>query len=408
MIVHRGYKTELKLNNRQRTACLRHAGTARFAYNWALARRIEVYEKETRSANSIELHRELNRLKKTVYPWMYEVSKCAPQGALQNLDRAFANFFAGSARHPKFKSKKRGVGSFRLTGTIKVFEGVIQLPRLGRLRLKERGYLPTDAHILSATVSERAGQWSVSVQVEEDIDVPVNDGPSAGIDLGIERMATVSDGTVFENPRSLSRHERKLKRLQRSVSRKKKGSLNRNKAVRRVQRVHVRISNIRRDAVHKATSWLARTKSVVVVEDLNVSGMMKNRHLSKAVADVGLYEFRRQLGYKTEWCGSRLVVADRFFPSSKSCSRCGHVKGVLKLSERTFTCGECGLCIDRDLNASHNLEKLAVSCTESLNARKKGKLWSSRHCDGETSPDEAGSEHRLGLSWRGKFRTTVN
>ncbi|MDP7080384.1 MAG: transposase [Candidatus Undinarchaeales archaeon] len=397
MIVHRGYKTELKLNNTQRTTCLKHAGTARFTYNWGLARRIELYEKEKRSTNSIELHRELNRLKVKVYPWMYEVSKCAAQEALRDLDTAFKNFFTGRARYPRSRSRKRGASSFRLTGTIKVFENAIQLPRLGRLRLKERGYLPTDVHILSATVSERAGRWYVSVLVEEEIDVPINGGPSAGVDLGIERLATVSDGTVFKNPRSFSRYERKLRRMQRSLARKRKGSKNRKKTVHRIQRVHARIGNIRRDAIHKATSWLARTKSVVVVEDLNVSGMMNNKHLSKAVSDVGFNEFRQQLDYKTEWCGSRLVVADRFFPSSKRCSRCGHVKRRLRLSERTFMCGKCGLRIDRDLNASHNLEKLAVSCTESLNAREKGKRWPSRYCGGETTPDEAGIEHRLEL-----------
>ena len=182
MLVQRGYKTELKLNNKQRTACSQHAGTARFAFNWGLARKIETYEKTGKSPSAIDLHRELNKLKKTEYPWMYEVSKCAPQEALRDLDKAYQNFFrrvknGGKKKgFPRFKSKKNSRASFRLTGTIRVFRDGIQLPRLGVLRLKERMYLPVEGtpgvRILSATVSERAGRWYVSVQVKEEVPDP--------------------------------------------------------------------------------------------------------------------------------------------------------------------------------------------------------------------------------------------
>ena len=176
MKTQRGFKTELDLNNKQRTACLRHAGAARFAYNFGLRRKAEAYQAGEKVPSAIDLHRELNRLKQTDYPWLYETSKCAPQEALRDLDRAFANFFrrvalkkagqlTGKVGYPRFKSRKRGIGSFRLTGAIKVFPRHVQLPRLGKLRLKERDYLPVGAHILSATVSERAGRWFVSVQV---------------------------------------------------------------------------------------------------------------------------------------------------------------------------------------------------------------------------------------------------
>jgi putative transposase len=215
MLILRAFRTELDLNNVQKTACLRHAGAARWAYNWGLARKIEAYRKGGKVPTAIDLHRELNVLKKGELCWMYEVSKCAPQEALRNLDQAYAHFFrrvkakkAGKkiqAGFPKFKSKKNGVCGFRLTGAIHIFNNAIQLPRLGRLHLKERGYLPAESvHILSATVSERAGRWFVSVLVEKEIPDPkASYQPGVGVDLGILAMATISDGTRIENPRAL-------------------------------------------------------------------------------------------------------------------------------------------------------------------------------------------------------------
>ena len=248
MNVLRAFKTELDLNNVQRTACARHAGAARFAYNWGLVRKQQAYLDGQKTPTAIDLHRELNELKKTELAWMYEVSKCAPQEALRNLDQAFANFFrrvkerrAGQkikVGYPKFKSKKKGLVSFRLTGAIHVFEKEIQLPRLGRLRLKERGYLPTSGvHILSAMVSEKARRWFVSLQVELEISDPEPiEKPIAGVDLGLNRLAQVSDGNYFENPYALKGSLRKIKRLHRTVSRRQKGGANRGKAVRQLAR----------------------------------------------------------------------------------------------------------------------------------------------------------------------------
>jgi putative transposase len=378
MIVLRAFKTELDLNNKQRTACVRHAGAARFAYNWGLARKQEAFANGEKSPTAIDLHRELNALKKIELPWMYEVSKCAPQEALRDLDKAFANFFrrvkekkAGrnvKVGFPRFKSKKHGLGGFRLTGAIRVFEKAVQLPRLGLLRLKERGYLPTsNVHILSATVSEKAGRWFVSLQVEMEVpDLVIEEKPVVGVDLGINRMAQVSDGTCFENPRALKHSLTKLKRLQRVVSRRQKGSANRQKAVRQLARAHFRVANLRKDALHQATTFLAtlapparagETKSAIVLENLNVSGMMKNHHLAQAIADVGLYEFRRQLEYKGQWYGCEVLLADRFFPSTKRCSQCGNKKAI-RLNERVYSCEHCGQVMDRDLNAAINLEQL--------------------------------------------------
>jgi putative transposase len=360
----------LDLNNTQRTNCARHAGAARYAFNWGLARKLEARQAGKPAPSAIDLHRELNLLKSSELSWMYTVSKCAPQEALRDLDQAFAHFFrrvkakkAGQplkVGFPRFKSKKNGLGRFRLTGAIHVFEKAIQLPRLGRLRLKERGYLPVSgAHLLSATVSEKAGHWFVSLQVEVEIpEVAVVEKPVAGVDLGIHRMAQVSDGGYFENPRALKSALTKLKRAQRVVSRRQKGSANRKKALRQLAKIHSRVANLRKEALHQATTWLAKTKSAIMLENLNVSGMLKNHHLAQAIADVGLYEFRRQLVYKGAWYGCQISFADRFYPSTKRCSQCGQVKPVMSLGERVFRCEGCGLVIDRDLNAAINLEQL--------------------------------------------------
>jgi putative transposase len=385
--IQRAYKTELALNNAQITVCKQHAGAARWAYNWGLARKQEAYRATGTSPSAMELHRELNALEQTDLPWLYALSKCAPQEALRNLDNAFTHFYRrvqlkkqgklrGKVGYPQRKTRKRGLGSFRLTGTIAVFPDAVQLPRLGRLRLKERGYLPTDAKILSATVSEQAGHWYVSVLVEQDYVVPTNQGPTVGVDLGVKTLATLSDGTSEPNPHHLRSCLKKLKRCQRVVSRKPKGSHNRRKAAQRLGKLHRRVANQRANTLHQFTSRLAKTKAVVVIEDLNVSGMLKNHHLAQAIGDVGFYEFRRQLTYKAAWYGCRVIVASRWEPSSKTCSGCGWVDEELALGDRTFHCrnpqGPCGLVLDRDLNAALNLVKLADSSSDSQNACGEG------------------------------------
>jgi putative transposase len=381
MKIARGYKTELDLNNKQKTMCLQHAGAARFAFNWALSKKIAAYKAGQKVPTAIDLHRELNKLKQTELLWMYTVSKCAPQEALRNVDKAYDNFFRkvklkkqgeykGKLGFPTFKSKKKGIGSFRLTGSIKVFPNDIQLPRLGKLRLKERVYLPTDVHILSATVSEQAGRWIVSIQVEEEQAEPeIATGKPIGIDLGIKTLATLSDATPFENPRALKQQLKRLKRLSRAHSRKHKGSKNREKSRKKLAKLHARIANRRRDALHKTTAQIvARTKpaserpSVIVLEDLNIAGMLKNHKLARAIADVGMAEFRRQLEYKAPQAGIVVKYTDRWYASSKTCSMCGWVNQDLDLSQRVFVCVDCGYFADRDYNAAKNI--LAVSSTE--------------------------------------------
>ncbi len=226
--------------------------------------------------------------------------------------------------------------------------------------------------VLSATVSEQAGHWDVSLQVEQDRAVPANTGPVVGVDLGVKALATLSDGAVMSNPRPLKRRLTQLKRFQRAVSRKRKGSQNRKKAVRRLGRLYRKIANQRAHTLHQVTTQLAKTKSVIVIEDLNVSGMLRNHHLAQAISDGGFYEFKRQLLYKAAWYGSRVVLADRWYASSKTCSGCGWVDEDLTLADRTFRCRNpqigCGRVLDRDLNAAINLSKLAGSSSDSQNA----------------------------------------
>jgi len=267
---------------------------------------------------------------------------------------------------PRFKRK--GVReSFILTGTIR-FEGrKIQLPRIGKVRIKEKRKSYYKGRILSVTVRRRANRWFVSVTVEKEVPNPKPiKGNAVGVDLGIKTLATLSDGTTFQNPRALGRRLKKLKQISKSLSRKKKGSRNREKAKLRLAKMYLKTFNTRQDTLHKVTTYLAKSHSKIVIEDLGVSGMMKNRRLAHAIADVGFYEFRRQLEYKCKWYGSQLVVASRTFPSSKKCSSCGHKKKDLSLSEREYVCETCGMRIDRDLNAALNL--VTVSLPETLTA----------------------------------------
>lgn len=368
MKVYKAYKTELKLNNKQRTLCLKSAGAARFAYNWGLRRKIDTYEAAGKSPTAIDLHKELVAAKKAEFPWMYEVSKCAPQEALRNLDGAFNNFFrrckaGGKPGFPKFKSRHKGIGSFSLTGCVHARAARIKLPRIGWVRLKESGYLPVGTKPLRTTVSEKAGHWFVSVQVEEEVEQPSSTGKSVGVDVGVSSLASLSNGVKFDNPKPLKCAQKKLRRLNQSVSRKQKGSNNRKKAVRLLQRQQYRVSCIRKDATHKATTAIIKSFSLIGIESLNVAGMLKNHNLAASIADAAMSEFLSQLKYKAGWYGCTIVEAPRFYPSSKTCSKCGNVKSDLKLSDRTYRCDVCGLSIDRDLNAAINLKNLAVSST---------------------------------------------
>jgi len=375
MQVHQAYRYELDPNAAQRVLLAKHAGVARFAYNWGLQKRIELFETnegKDRFTTAIAQHRVLNALKASAFPWMYEVSKCAPQEALRDLERAFRNFWRGrqagrNVGFPRFK--KKGVSdSFRLTGSIQVQSQAVQLPRLGKLRTKEATE-KFSGRVLSATVSREADRWYVSLAVETERPDPVPvQGEAVGVDVGIDAFATLSDSTKIASPNPLHKALKRLRRASKQHSRKTRGSNNRKKSACRLARLHRRVKNIRRDFLHKTSTTLAKTKSVIVVEDLHVKGMLQNKHLARHIADAGWGDFRRMLAYKTVWYGSTLVVAPRFYASSKTCSSCGHLMSELPLQIRSWSCPACSAHHDRDINAAMNLQRFSTGSSPGIDA----------------------------------------
>jgi putative transposase len=365
------HKIALDPNNAQATYFARAAGTARFAYNWALAewqRQYEAWKLDNSQPKPSQaaLRRQLNAKKREHFPWMLEVTKNAPQMAIIQLGDAFKNFFAGRAKYPQFR--KKGVHDrFTLTNDQLSIDGCrIRIPNLGWVRMRES--LRFAGKIMSATVSRVADRWFVSITVDtvDDSHLPKAENQGAvGVDLGVSALATLSTGESIPGPKPHKALLARLQRLSRNLSRKEKGSANRKKARAKLAKLHARIAAIRSDALHKLTTDLTRRFHTISIENLNVCGMVKNRHLARSIADMGFFEFRRQLEYKATMRGGQVVVADQFYPSSKTCSACGHKLDVLPLAVREWTCPACGVSHDRDMNAALNLKNLAVSSTVS-------------------------------------------
>lgn len=355
----KAHRIRLDPTNRQRTHFARASGTARFAYNWALAE-WQRQHREGGKPSAYGLSRQLNAIKRTEFPWMMDVGKDAPERAILQLGRAFQNFFAGRTKYPAFRRKGK-YERFRLTQDgFGVRDRMLRVSRLGWVRMCEP--LRFTGKLQSATVSLSGGNWYVSVAVEMPGTAPVqHQGCAIGVDLGIRQLATLSNGVVVEGPKALKSNLGQLRRLNQSLHRKVKGSKNRAKAKLRLSRLYARIRFVRQDALHKLTADLTSRFSVIGIEDLNVEGM-KAGNLARSVGDAGFYEFRRQLEYKAEASGSRVVVADRFFPSSQLCSTCGRRNQVGR-GATTWACTDCGAVHDRDLNAARNLEKVAVGST---------------------------------------------
>lgn len=354
-------------NNVQATYFAKSCGTARFAYNWALAQWQTQYEEHKSDPTKPKptegsLRRLLNSIKREQFPWMLEVTKNAPQMAIIQLGKAFKNFFAGRAKYPQFR-KKSVHDRFTLTNDQFKIEGThIHIPHLGKVRMREA--LRYIGKILSATISRIADRWFVSITIETcDALQQIPKEDHVGVDLGASTLATLSTGEKITGPKAHTRLLQRLKTLSKNLSRKVKGSKNRAKAKIKLARLHARISNIRLDAIHKFTTELVRRFSTICIEDLNVRKMVKNRRLARCIADMGFHEIKRQLEYKTNRNGNRLIVADRFFPSSKTCYNCKYVLKELSLSMRNWTCPGCGNIHDRDINAAKNLAEYAVSFT---------------------------------------------
>jgi putative transposase len=366
------HKIALDLNNQQASYCQKAAGVARFAYNWALGEWNVQYQAWTldntlAKPSQAALRRQLNAVKRECFPWMLEVTKNAPQMAIIQLGEAFKNFFSGRASYPQFKKKGKSHDSFTLTNDqFSVKNSRIHIPILGWVRMRES--LRFNGKILSATISRTANRWYASISVETIDKLHLTQAENqgvVGVDLGIKALATLSTGDVILGTKPLKRLLAKLKRLSRSLSKKVKGSANRHKAKQKIAKLHARIAFIRQNTLHQLTTHLTRCFHTIGIEDLNVKGMVKNRKLSRAISDMGFFEFRRQLGYKAEMRGGLVVVADKWYPSSKTCSDCDEVQTSLPLSVREWTCPNCHSHHDRDINAAINLANYAVSSTVS-------------------------------------------
>ena len=373
-------KVMLVPNNVQNSKMFQYAGAARFAYNWALAREKENYEKGNKFISDSELRKEFTRLRNSdEYAWLQNVSNNVTKQAIKDACAAYKNFFKGLQKYPRFKSKKRSMPKFyqdnikiKFTDTHVKFEGFssskkFNKQKLNWVRLAEHGCIPTDVKYMNPRISFDGLNWWISVCVEfPDCKEALSD-EGIGIDLGIKDLAICSDANKYKNinkSKTIKKLEKRKRRLQRSFSRKyeqnkKKGkyckTCNIVKNEKLLLKVNHRLTNIRKNYLNQTTSEIVNRKPrFICIEDLNVSGMMKNRHLSKAVQNQGFFEFRKQLEYKCNDSGIQLIIADRFYPSSKLCSCCGKIKKDLKLSDRTYRC-ECGNVIDRDFQASLNL-----------------------------------------------------
>ena len=374
-------KVRLNPNNKQLTKLFQYAGCARFAYNWAIAREQENYKQGNKFLTDKELRKEFTQLKKLEdYKWLNEVSNNVTKQAIKDACNTYKRFFKGQCKYPKFKSKKQSTPAFyQDTGKIQFKDTSVKIEGFSRskkrnkqklnwIKLCEKGRIPTNCKYMNPRFTYDGLYWYISVGVEVGDKITSLSSDGIGIDLGIKDLAICSDGNTYKNinkTQRVKKIERRKRRLQRSISRRyeknKKGvsyckTSNIIKREKELLKVNKRLTNIRHNYLHQTTSEIVKRKpSFICIEDLNVSGMIKNRHLSKAMQQQSFYEFRRQIEYKAEWSNIPVIIADRFFPSSKLCSCCGIVKSDLKLSDRTYTC-ECGNVIDRDFQASLNLK----------------------------------------------------
>lgn len=376
-------RVQLSPNNKQRTKLFQYAGCSRFAYNWTISREQENYKQGNKFLSDNELRKEFTQLKKLdEYKWLNKISNNVTKQAIKDACNSYKRFFKGKSKHPKFKSKKRSEPSFyqdnvtiKFTDTHVKIEGFAtsrkkNKQKLNWIKLCEKGRIPTNCKYMNPRFTYDGLHWWISVSVEVDNNTnspPISEG--IGIDLGLKDLAICSDGNTYKNinkTNKVKKIEKRKRRLQRSISRRyeksRKGKIycktsNIIKRENELLKLIKRLTNIRRNHLHQITSEIVKRKpSFICIEDLNVSGMMKNKHLSKAIQQQGFYEFRRQIQYKSGWNNIPVIIADRFFPSSKLCSCCGVIKKDLKLSDRIYQC-ECGNVIDRDYQASLNLKQ---------------------------------------------------
>ena len=360
----KAYKYRIYPNEEQEIQLNKTFGCTRFIYNQMLADRIKSYEENKDLDIKIIKYPTPAQYKKE-YEWLKEVDSLALANAQMNLDKAYKNFFRDkSVGFPKFKSKKNNHKSYTTNnqnGTVFIENNRIKIPKLKSM-IKIKQHREFVGLIKSCTISQNSsGKYFISILVDtENIQLPKLD-TKVGIDLGIKEFAITSDGEMFSNPKWLNKSEKRLRKLQKDLSRKQKGSNNRRKDRLKVAKLHEKISNQRKDYLHKISHYIISENQVIVIEDLKVSNMIKNHKLAKSIANVSWFEFRRQLEYKSEWYGRELIIAPSNYASSQLCSNCGNKSSQTKdLSCRTYICPVCGMIMDRDINASKNLLKLAM------------------------------------------------
>lgn len=359
MVTTKAHTIRLYPTATQETFFKKASGSARVAYNYGLEQ-YQRLRKEGISPNILEIKKRFNQEKKTLFPWMSETSKDANQQPFTNLQNAFGRFFKKQGKYPRFKKKGVKDSFYVSNDRFKINENKFWIPKLGWVKGAE--HLRFSGKVNSATIRRKANYWFVVVSVTIEIEPKTCENQTViGVDLGIKTLATISDGSILESPKPLRSKLERLKVLQRWASRKVKGSSNRKKANQRIAQLHYKITCLRKDILNKLTTNICKNFKNIVIEDLNVSGMLKNHYLALSIVDCGFGEFRRQLEYKSVLYGNNLVIADRWFPSSKMCSCCGCTKEILLLSDRIYICENCGLVIDRDQNAAKNLKNYGLN-----------------------------------------------
>jgi putative transposase len=406
--MHRAHKIRLNPTPEQAAYFRKAAGTARYCFNWGLAEVKRALAEGRKPESVLALKQRFNMMKGAQYPWVYDVTKCVVEGAFRHLGKALANFWRSKrgerkgqrVRFPRFKSKRHAHGSFVLNNDKFRVEGhTLVVPKLGRVNMAEA--LRFDGKILGAVVSEQAGWWWVSVQMDLP-DVVAEPGVHAlGVDVGVKDLAVDSDGQRYENQAPLRGALGRVKRLQRAVSRRQQGSANRRKAVRKLAKAHYRVACKRGDQAHKVTTALVHKASVIGIESLHVSGLLANHHLALALSDAALSEVHRQLRYKAAGAGVQVVAVDRFYPSSQIHYECGYRHRDLTLADRTWRCPHCGLLVDRDVNSAKNLRDEALRLCGVHGSGYLGTINSPvdrmSDCPAAAIPEEAGTTAYMGV-----------
>ena len=363
----RAYKYKMKPTFKQQECINKAFGCCRFIYNWGLDKKVQSYKQEKKTIGYVELAHELTKLKNDgEHEWLKEVNNTSLQQSLRNLDAAFVRFFREKKGFPKFKSKKKNIESAKyISGVHFDFDNwKVKIPKIGWVKLCNNKAFDLSMKYGTLTVSKDkcGGYWCsiVVYDVEEKPKTKVSTDNSVGIDLGIKDYAILSDGTKYGNPKFLEKGQKRLKTLQQRFARTQKKS-NRHEALRlKVAKCHRDIANRRSDFLHKLSTLLIKYYDTICLEDLNVEGMMKNKHLSNSIQSAAWSEFVRQLKYKSDWYGKNVIFIGRFEPSSKTCSKCGYVKSDLQLNDREWVCPKCGEKHDRDVNAAINIRDFAL------------------------------------------------